>query len=304
MALLQVALLVASAAVASYAANVTGTIVYVAFDSDTTLKGINLASKNKVSQLLKFPPYQYPTWSESSTTNQYDMFFYNFINNDDVTGITVGVNVTEKKIKFSYKTNYFWRLGFDPTNPEFLYGLTMPNNNILLQRINITDGKAKTVGQFPAGDTQPDNSAVFDDTAGVFYAYVGNAAGGTSVFGIDVSSGLIVSNGTVDSSYYICEAVKDESTGTFYGIVMDSDSNAWLAKLNPKTGAATKVGTAKFAISSCDAGSSLSSSQRLYFAYIKDNEGNSEITVWNLDTGALVEHFDVENAVFGMQLFE
>jgi len=302
--LVAVVLCCTSFSAASNVAAVSGSIYYVAFDSDTTLKSIDLANKNKVAEVLKFPPYQYPTWSESSATNGHDMMYYNFIANDDVTGITVGVNITEKKIVFSWKTNYFWRLAFNPSDPEYVYGLTI-GNNIILQRVNISDGKVDTLGHLPDGLTQPDNSAVFDMDADIFYAFVANENSDTSIFGIDVVAGKVVSNATVDpDTLYLCESVKDESTGTFYGVVMDGDSNAWLAKIDVKTGKVTKVGTDKMAVSSCDADSALSEKQRLYFAYIKDNDGNSQITVWNLDTGALVEHFVVENAVFGMQMYE
>eukprot|EP01116_Phalansterium_solitarium_P002071 TRINITY_DN1192_c0_g1_i1.p1 TRINITY_DN1192_c0_g1~~TRINITY_DN1192_c0_g1_i1.p1 ORF type:complete len:327 (+),score=98.17 TRINITY_DN1192_c0_g1_i1:66-983(+) len=295
---------VASCLLVANAGNITGKIVYVSFGSDTVLKSINLASKNAVTTLLKFPPYSYPTWSQSSTSNQNNMFFYNFVGTDSF-GVTVGVDVTTKKTLFSWNTDYFWRIGYDPSEPDSVFGLSIAENNILLEQINITSGQNKTLGMLPDGLITPANSAVYDDAAKVFYAYLYDPSYNPFVVGIDVTTGAVVSNGTWDAySYYVCEAVRDESTGTFFGLVYDGKSDAWLATLDPITGKITAVGSTKMAISACDAGSALSSKQRLYFAYVKTADGNSRITVWNLDSGDLVEQFVVEEAVFGLQLFE
>eukprot|EP01116_Phalansterium_solitarium_P011047 TRINITY_DN26658_c0_g1_i1.p1 TRINITY_DN26658_c0_g1~~TRINITY_DN26658_c0_g1_i1.p1 ORF type:complete len:306 (-),score=133.28 TRINITY_DN26658_c0_g1_i1:193-1110(-) len=295
---------VASCFLVANAGNITGKIIYVAFDTDTVLKSINLASNNAITTVLKFPPYQYPQWSESSATNQNNMFFYNFIANDDVTGVTVGVDVIKKKTQFSWKTDYFWRIAYDPSDPDFIYGLSIYENNILLEKINITSGHNKTLGMLPEGLINPGNSAVYDETAQVFYAYLYDPNNSPVVVGIDVSTGAVTSNVASNPNLYVCEAVRDASSGKFFGLIMDEKSDGWLATLDPKTGKITAVGTKKLAISSCDAGSALSTKQRLYFAYVKTDDGNSAITAWNLDNGDLVEQFVVENAVFGMQLFE
>jgi len=282
----------------------TGRLVYMSFDSTTTLKQITLSGANHpVTALTKFADEtNYPTWSESSARDLNTTYFYNFYESDG-NGTLVGVNVMTKKVLFRHPTPYFWRVAYDPTSPEAVFGLWIGDNNVYLTRVNKTNGEMVTIGAYPDGFTSPSNSAVYDSSMHTFYAFLSDGSS-TKVFGMDATTGDVVTTATVSDDYYVCESVRDDATGVFYAVVMDSDSNVWLGNLNPHTGAIKAVGTGKLAASACDADSALSSAQGLYFAYVKDNSGNSVMTVWSLATGALVQKFDVENAVFGMQLFE
>jgi len=280
-----------------------GRIIYVAFDDTTVLKSIDVTTK-KVSNVHQLGDQNYPTWSESSATNQADMYFYNFANDDGVTGMTIGYDLTTNKVAFNWTTAYFWRLAFDPSDPDSLLGLFLNSNNVELHKVSISTGVSTTVGMYTAGYTSPQNSAAYDENSQVFYSFLSNQNGDQAVIGLSAGTGKVVSTGPVNSNLYVCEALLDTSTGKFFGVVMDqTTSNGYLAVIDITSGKVTPVGKAVLSLDACDAGSSLSPTQRLYFAYVKENAG-SFLTIWNLDTGALVEQFAVENAVFGMELFE
>jgi len=280
----------------------TGRIIYIAFDDTTTVKAINLATKNSVSVLHTFASGNYPTWSESAAANT-TQYFYSFINDDGVTGTAFGFDVTTKVETFNWTSPYFWRVGYDPADPEHLFGLNIGDNNVYLVKLDLADGTNVTVGKYPDGIVSPSNSAVYDSNAHVFYAFLADANGDTLVIGVNAVTGKQVSRAPINDSLYVCECVYDAATSVFYSLIMDGNSDAWLAKLDPKTGAITRVGTKSLSISACDAGADLSQKQRQYFAYVK-GDTSPEVTIWSLDSGDLVEHFAVENAVFGLQFFE
>jgi len=298
--LLVIASLALQVAASDTPAAVTGKLVYIAFDDTTSVKTIDLATKNKVETVFTFYSGNYPQWSESSAANE-TMLFYSFVNSDGFTGTTIGFDLPSKSVAFNVSTLWFWRLGYAQTDPTHVVGLWIGDNNVYATRVDITDGTNVTYGHFPDGFTSPSNSAVYDSATDIFYAFLSNGST-TMVFGMS-AEGHIVSHSMVDQNIEICECVKDDVTGKFYTVVQDGNSNAWLGHFNPKNGVITPVGKAKYPIQACDADGALSATQNLYFAYVKSNEG-SEITVWNLNNGDLVEHFVVENAVFGMQFFE
>jgi len=297
-------LAVVAALIAAASAAPSGKIVYISYTVGTQLKAIDLANNNKINVLLTLPVEQSPTWSESSASDGNSTFFYSFIEETGNNGHLVGFDVNAKKQVFRFETPYFWRIGYDSSTPDGVYGLTLLANNVQLVKVNTTTKKSETLGSLPNGFTQPSNSAVYSNVTKTFYAYLQNAAGtATDVLGISIESGKPTTKAVVND-VYVCEVVLDESTGLYYGVVMDSNNDVYLAKIDPVTGKSTAVGTKKLAASACDAGGALSSWQRLYFAYVKDNNWNSLITIWNMETGELEQNFQIENSVYGMQYFD
>jgi len=298
---LSIALLFAAACSAAP----TGKLVYVNYNGTATLlKVIELANDNHISVSMVFPGNEMqPTWSESSASDGNSTFFYSFIQGDGVTGLLVGVDVNMKRELFHFDAPYFWRIGYDSSEPDALYGLSLMTNDVELVQVNLTTRMSRVIGKLPNSFTSPYNSAIYSNVTRTFYAFLQGTNGDIDVFGISVDTGKVTSKASEDT-VYVCEAVLDGNSGNVYGVVQDSNSDAYLAKIDPVSGKTTRVGTDKFEVSACDADGTLSSSQRLYYAYLKDDSGNSQISIWNLDTGVLVQHFAIEQYVYGMQYFD
>jgi len=283
----------------------SGKLVYVNYNGTSTLiKVIDLANDNHISVSMVLSENQIqPTWSESSASDGNSTFFYSFIGADGVNGLLAGFDVNAKKELFHFTAPYLWRVGYDPSEPDALYGLSLMTNDVELVQVNLTTHASRVVGKLPNGFTSPYNSAIYPNVTRAFYAFLQGTNGDIDVIGINVDTGKVTSKAAVDT-VYVCEAVLDENSGIVFGVVQDSNSDAYLSKIDPVSGKITRVGTGKISVSACDADGTLSSAQRLYYAYIKNDSGNSEITIWNLDTGVLVQHFAIEQYVYGLQYFD
>lgn len=185
-------------------------------------------------------------------------------------------------LKFDNSTGALYGLFFDTSLSQYF-----------LETINSSTGTHARVSTNPIPNIPIcQGSIAFDE---INHKYI---IGGNTLYSIDASSGIIISNPTLSllpGEVFVCPSIAyDNSTGILYGILWDANitNKYFLVSINSTTGGVTKIGPGTTLLE--QAGSSAIDNTNGQFIYLFVNSSGFNLATIDIGTGNVVYNVLIE----------